>query len=107
MDGVSIYGSNSPEQWLSSHGWVKIHHNDCYGSFIGKRNPDERTPEFPYHYCPTKIQVKMICDYADKFYKGKFYTEANCFGRDYHPDPFSTYKVRQMDEFKLHEIFSY
>ena len=106
-DGVSIWSSNSPEQWLSSHGWVKIHHNDCYGSFIGERNPDKRTPEFPYYYCPTKIQVKMICDYADKFYKGKFYTEANCFGRDFHPDPFSTYKVRQMDEFKLHEIFGY
>ena len=47
----------------------------------------------------------MICDYADKFYGGKFYTEANCFGRISHPDPYTTYKVRQMDEFKIHEIF--
>lgn len=105
-DGVSIWSSNSPEQWLTSHGWVKIHHNDCYGSFIGRRD-EEPTPDYPYAYNPTDIQVKMICDYADKFYKGKFYTEANCFGRDRKPDPFSTYKVRQMDEFKLHEIFGY
>ena len=105
-DGVQILGgTNSPEQWLQRNGWIKIHHNDIYGSFIGERDPKKRTKEFPYHYCPTKIQIKMICEYVDKFYKGKFYTEANCFGRDRHPDPYSTYKVKQMDEFKLHEIF--
>lgn len=107
-DGVSEWGgTNSPEYWLEKNGWVKIHHNDCYGSFIGEKDPAKRTPEFPYHYCPTEIQVKMICNYADKFYNGKFYTEANCLGRIRHKDPFSTYKVRQMDEFKLHEIFGY
>lgn len=105
-DGVSIWsGSNSPEYWLEKDGWVKIHHNDCYGAFIGERNPEDRTPDFPYAYKPTDIQIRMICDYADKFYGGKFYTEANTLGRDTHPDPFTTYKVRQMDEFKLHEIF--
>ena len=104
-DGVSEWGgTDSPEQWLTSHGWVKIHHNDCYGSFIGRRN-EEPTKDYPYPYNPTDIQVKMICDYADKFYNGKFYTEANALGRDIHPDPFTTYKVRQMDEFKIHEIF--
>jgi hypothetical protein len=105
-DGVSIWSSNSPEQWLSSHGWVKIHHNYCYGAFIGRRN-EEPTSEYHYAYNPTNIQVKLICDYADKFYSGKFYTEANAFGRITHTEPFSTYKIRQMDEFKLHEIFSY
>ena len=104
-DGVSEWsGIDSPEYWLEKHGWVKIHHEDCYGSFIGRRD-EEPTPDFPYAYNPTDIQIKMICDYADKFYGGKFYTEANALGRDRHPKPFSTYKVRQMDEFKIHEIF--
>lgn len=106
-DGVSEWGiSNSPDYWLESHGWIKIHDNDCYGTFIGRRN-EAPTNDYPYAYNPTDIQIKMICDYADKFYAGKFYTEANVLGRDRHPYPFTTYKVRQMDEFKIHEIFSY
>ena len=105
-DGVSVWsGIDSPDYWLEKHGWVKIHHDDCYGAFIGERNPEDRTPDFPYHYCPTEIQIKMICDYADKFYAKKFYTEANAFGRDKHPNPYTTYAVRQMDDIKLHEIF--
>ena len=105
-DGVDIMSSNSPEQWLTSHGWIKIHHNDCYGSFIGRRD-EEPTKDYPYPYCPTDIQIKMICDYIDKYYNGKFFTEANAFGRVRHTEPFTTYKVRQMDEFKLHEIFGF
>ena len=104
-DGVSVWGGfNAPEYWLEKHGWIKIHHEDCYGSFIGRRD-EAPTPDYPYAYNPTDIQVKMICDYADKFYGGKFYTEANALGRLTHTKPFSTYKVRQMDEFKLHETF--
>ena len=104
-DGVSEWsGVDSPEYWLEKHGWVKIHHDDCYGAFIGHRN-EEPTPDYPYAYNPTDIQIKMICDYADKFYGGKFYTEANCLGRVIHTEPYSTYAVRQMDEFKIHEIF--
>ena len=49
----------------------------------------------------------MVCDYADKFYSGKFYTEANALGRTRHPNPYTTYAVRQMDEFKLHDIFGF
>jgi hypothetical protein len=105
-DGVSIMDINSPEQWLTSHGWVKIHHNDCYGSFIGRRD-EAPTKDYPYPYCPTEVQIKMICDYIDKYYGGKFYTEANALGRVRHTEPFTTYKVRQMDEFKLHEIFGF
>ena len=105
-DGVSIMDINSPEQWLTSHGWIKIHHNDCYGSFIGRRD-EAPTKDYPYPYCPTEIQIKMICDYIDKYYGGKFYTEANALGRIRHTEPFTTYKVRQMDEFKLHEIFGF
>lgn len=104
-DGVSIMsGIESPEYWLEKHGWVKIHHEDCYGAFIGRRN-EEPTPDYPYAYNPTDIQIKMICDYADKFYGGKFYTEANCLGRITHTEPHSTYAVRQMDDLKIHEIF--
>lgn len=103
-DGVNEYGAtDSPDYWLECHGWVKIHNNDCYGYFMDHRNPTEDTP---YAYRPTDIQIKMICDYADKFYNGKFYTEANALGRFKHTEPYSTYKVRQMDDIKLHEIFS-
>ena len=104
-DGVSEWGaSNSPEHWLEKHGWVKIHDDDCYGAFLGLRN-EEPTPDFPYAYNPTEIQIKMICDYADKFYGGKFYTEANALGRVTHTEPYSTYKVRQMDDIMIHKIF--
>ena len=104
-DGVStMSGIESPEYWLEKHGWVKIHHDDCYGAFIGHRN-EEPTPDYPYAYNPTNIQIKMICDYADKFYGGKFYTEANALGRITHTEPYSTYAVRQMDDLKIHEIF--
>lgn len=105
-DGVSVMDINSPEQWLTSHGWIKIHHDDCYGSFIGRRD-EAPTKDYPYPYCPTEVQIKMICNYIDKYYGGKFYTEANALGRIRHTEPFSTYKVRQMDEFKLHEIFGF
>jgi len=104
-DSVSKFGGiDSPDYWLEKHGWVKIHHDDCYGAFIGHRN-EEPTPDYPYAYNPTDIQIKMICNYADKFYGGKFYTEANALGRNFHTEPFSTYAVRQMDDIKLHEIF--
>lgn len=106
-DNVDKFGGNDgPDYWLEKHGWIKIHHNDIYGSFIGHKG-EEPTNDYPYAYCPTEIQIKMICDYADKFYGGKFYTEANAFGRSRHKDPFTTYAVRQMDEIKLHEIFGY
>ena len=104
-DNVSVWsGVDSPEYWLEKHGWVKIHHDDCYGAFIGYRN-EEPTPDYPYAYNPTDIQIKMICNYADKFYGGKFYTEANALGRITHTEPYSTYAVRQMDDLKIHEIF--
>ena len=100
-DGTSRFSVESPERWLEKHGWIKIHHQDCYGSFIGNKNWTE------YPYCPTPIQVKMICAYADKHYNGKFYTEADAFGRFRHTEPYSTYKVRQMDDIMLHTIFGH
>ena len=104
-DGIKEWGgTDSPDYWLESHGWIKIHHDDCYGSFIGRRD-EEPTKEFPYAYNPTDIQVKMVCDYADKFYGGKFFTEANAMGRLTQTEPFKTYAVRQMDEFGIHKVF--
>ena len=104
-DGVTIFGSgDQPDYWLEKNGWIKIHHNEIYGSFVGERDPAKRTKDFPYHYCPTEIQIKMVCDYADKFYGGKFLTEASCIGFKKDPEV-TTYKVRQMDEFKLRETF--
>lgn len=100
-DGVLPISSNSPERWLEKNGWIKIHHQDCYGSFIGNKDWTE------YPYCPTDIQIKLICKYADLFYGGKFYTEANSLGRTSHPEPYSTYAVRQMDEHALHKIFGF
>lgn len=99
---LGIYFSKAdPEEFLNHIGFMKIHHDECYGFYSHYKDSDD------YLYCPTDIQIKVICDYADKYYGGKFYTEANAFGRSYHSDPFTTYAVRQMDEFKLHEIFSF
>ena len=101
-DKVSRWSTDSPEQWLQKKGWVKIHHQDCYGSFIGSKDWTD------YPYCPTPVQIKMICKYADTLYNGKFYTEYNSLGmgRHSHPDPYSTYAVKQMDDIMLHKIFS-
>ena len=97
-DGVQYFGTESPEHWLEKHGWVKIHHDNIYGSFIGDKDWTE------YPYCPTQEQIKWICKYADKFYNGKFYTSVSCIGHN-HLEPYSTYKVKQMDDIMLHEIF--
>lgn len=98
-DGVSIWNSNSPEQWLSTNGWIKIHHNEVYGSFIGDKNPTE---DFKYKYAPTDVQIKAICSYIDLNWHGKLYTQPQIVRRT---EPISTYKLRQMDEIQLHELF--
>ena len=98
-DGVSeLFSGENPDRWLEKEGWVKVHGQDCYGSFLGISE---------YKRCPAPIQIKKICEYADKFYGGKFYTEAAGMGvRIRHTEPYSTYKVKQMDEIGLHKIFS-
>lgn len=102
-DEVSEWsGINSPDYWLEKNGWIKIHHDEIYGSFIGERDPEKRTKDYPYPYCPTPIQIKMICDYADKFYGGKFYTHPQIVKST---EPISTYKLRQMDDLMIHKIF--
>lgn len=103
-DHVSTFSANSPEQWLTKKGWIKIHHQDIYGSFFPKLNNNDTD----YAYCPTTAQIQKICEYADTFYGGKFYTEyGGMFPRHSHPEPYSTYQVRQMDKPMLHKIFSF
>ncbi|MGM9686541.1 MAG: hypothetical protein ACI3YI_10020 [Bacteroidaceae bacterium] len=99
-DGVSAFSSNSPEKWLDVNGWIKIHHDEIYGTFIGNKIP---TDDFKYKYCPTKIQIDKICEYLDKNWKGKFYSKPKIVRIT---APIFTYQLKQMDDVKLHEIFS-
>ena len=95
-DGVTRFGSMSPERWLERHGWMKIHHNECHGTYSPVMVDEGWLPE------PTEIQIKMVCDYIDNHYNGKLYTEPQILRRT---DAVSTYKLRQMDKFKLRELF--
>lgn len=95
-DGVVRFGSMSPERWLERHGWMKIHHNECHGTYSPVMVDEGWLPE------PTEIQIKMVCDYIDNHYNGKLYTEPQILRRT---DAVSTYKLRQMDKFKLRELF--
>lgn len=99
-DGVSKYGvMKDPEQWLIEHGWMKIHDMEVYGYFkYAKNDNDTRL------YCPTPEQVNKICVYADKCWSGNIYTRPQIVERT---EPIKTYKLKQMDEFKLHEIFEH
>ena len=84
---------------LENEGWIKIHEDEVYGCFIGELKPSS---DFPYAYCPTEIQVKMICDYIDKYHNGKLYTRPKIVETT---DSISTYKLRQMDKVMLHKLF--
>ena len=84
---------------LEKEGWIKIHDDEVYGCFIGELKPSR---DFPYAYCPTEIQVKMICDYIDKYHDGKLYTRPKIVKTT---DAISTYKLRQMDKVMLHKLF--
>lgn len=84
---------------LENEGWIKIHDDEVYGCFIGELKPSS---DFPFAYCPTEIQVKMICDYIDKYHNGKLYTRPKIVKTT---DAISTYKLRQMNKFMLHKLF--
>ena len=84
---------------LENEGWIKIHEDEVYGCFIGELKPSS---DFPYAYCPTEIQVKMICDYIDKYHNGKLYTRPKIVETT---DAISTYKLRQMGKVMLHKLF--
>lgn len=89
-------GTEDPEQYLTRNEWIKIHNNEIFGTFMN--DPDEE-----YSYCPTKKQISEICRYADLNWHGKIYTQPQIVKRT---EPISTYKLRQMDKFKLNEIFN-
>lgn len=94
---LSLFGSTEdPEQYLMRNGWIKIHHNEIYGVFMND-------PDGEYSYCPTEKQISEICRYADLYWCGKIYTRPQIVKQT---EPVSTYKLRQMDKFKLNEIFS-
>ena len=85
---------------LERKGWIKIHHNEVYGVFIGFMNPKE---DFPYQYRPTDTQIRLVCDYIDKFYGGRLYNRPQGVEKT---EPISTYELRQMDDIGLHELFA-
>lgn len=87
------------DRQLENEGWIKIHDDEVYGCFIGELKPSS---DFPFAYCPTEIQVKMICDYIDKYHNGKLYTRPKIVETT---DAISTYKLRQMNKFMLHKLF--
>ena len=94
---MSLFGSTEdPEQYLIRNGWIKIHNNEIYGVFMND-------PEGEYLYCPTKKQISEICRYADLNWHGKIYTQRQIVKRT---EPIYTYKLRQMDKFKLNELFA-
>lgn len=84
---------------LENEGWIKIHDDEVYGCFIGELKPSS---DFPFAYCPTEIQVKMICDYIDKYHNGKLYTRPKIVETT---DAIITYKLRQMNKVMLHKLF--
>ena len=93
-------GNIDGDRKLEEAGWIKIHGNEVYGTFIGNITPKK---DFPYSYCPTDIQIKIVCDYIDKYYNGKLYTQPQIVQVT---GSITTYKVRQMDNIKLHELFT-
>lgn len=93
-------GDLDGDRRLEQKGWMKIHHNEIYGAFFGRA--DEKD-DCHYQYCPTDVQVKMICDYVDNFFNGMFYNKPQIVAVS---KPISTYKLRQMDKIMLHKAFT-
>ena len=87
-----------PENFLNKIGFMKVHGNECYGFYKHFKDKGDE-----YLYCPTKKQIELICEYIDANHNGKLHTEAQCVKMT---KPVSTYQLKQMDEVKLHEIFS-
>ena len=66
-DGVTTYGSTSPERWLETHGWLKIHHDEIYGYFRWNKTPE--ADDEKQLYCPTEKQIELICEYMNLYTK--------------------------------------
>lgn len=104
-DGVTIFGDLSPEQWLIKEGWLKIHHDEIYGYFKYSKDDKPLNNKDYKLYCPTEKQIEEICKYVDKFYNKKFYTKPSILSMGKR-ESVTTYKLKQMDEFQLHNTFS-
>lgn len=92
-------GDMDGDRKLEESGWIKIHGNEVYGTFIGDMEPKK---DFPYKYCPTEVQIEKICAYIDKYHNKKLYSHPQIVRVT---EPISTYKLRQMDKSMLHELF--
>ena len=103
-DGVTIFGDLSPEQWLIKEGWLKIHHDEIYGYFKYSKDDKPLNNKDYKLYCPTEKQIEEICKYVDKFYNKKFYTKPSILSMGKR-ESVTTYKLKQMDEFQLHNTF--
>lgn len=95
-DSVMRFGSTSPERWLEKHGWMKIHHNECHGTYSPVMVDEGWLPE------PTDTQIKIMCDYIEKHFNGLMYNEPQILRRT---DPIHVNKIRQMDKFAIRKIF--
>ena len=79
---------------------MKIHNDEVFGAF-GKHRECVLN-------CPTETQIKMICEYADKFCDHKIMPIPRTSisnPDDWEKNMVSTYKLRQMDEFMLRDVF--
>ena len=95
--GVKENSSNNPEHYLEYAGYIKIHREQVYGFF--RFNKEKESDDEKSLWCPTPQQVTAICTYIDKWYDGKFFTLNKSLGE------ISIYKLKQMDEYMLHETF--
>ena len=87
-------GSLSPERYLESRGWIKVHHQEVYGYFRWNKDP---YPNDYQPYCPTKVQLEKLDNYAKKLYNGKLIINNK---------EIKTSSLLQMDEIMLHETFN-
>jgi hypothetical protein len=92
-----------PEITLMHMGFMKIHHNDIYGSYRFKK--DSSDSETKQLYCPTQEQIKQIASYVNKFYGGEFFTEPETFGSRFNNTPVKVSRLVQADEIQLHQMF--
>lgn len=85
--------SNDIEWKLNRLGWFKIHHDEVY-RYGGVGVP-----------APTSIQIKMICDYIDKYYNGVLRTKPAITALNPDDGKLQTVKLRQMDEIAAKNAF--
>lgn len=84
---------NDIEWKLNRLGWFKIHHDEVY-RYGGVGVP-----------APTSIQIKMICDYINKYYNGVLRTKPAITAMNPDDGKLQTVKLRQMDEIAAKNAF--